>query len=231
LIIDERRDMNSEHALDPSLIVVEVDGNKYPLSLPERLRIIQHGVPSVSNTQLDSILTKHFRMMPVVTQSNFLKTRISTCTLLAKPNDGEKISDKVVWRNKSFFVEMIVPKVFVGNHGYLTIDLKKENFNIVEDTSQKITIEIVNENDAKLLQVVGSRRWGCASELTRWMPIEKGEGKGIEKRCFVVPPSACVALVHRTKASEGLYNIYLDLNPFDASLLLMVVNHGKTKAV
>jgi hypothetical protein len=223
--------MHSKHLLDPSLIVVEIDGKKYPLSLPERLRIIQHGVPAVSNTQLDSILTKHFRLMPVVTQSNFLKTRLSTCTLLAKPNDGEKLPEMIIWRNQSFSVELIVPRMFVGGHGYLTIDLNKENFRIVDDSAQKIAIEILNENDVKLLEVMGSRRWGCASELTRWMPIEKGQGKGVEQRCFVVPPSACVALVHRTKASEGLYNIFLDLNPFDASFLLMIMNHGQTSNV
>jgi hypothetical protein len=219
--------MHSEHSLDPSLIIAEIDGNQYPLSLPERLRIIQHGVPAVSNTQLDSIITKHFRRMPVVTQSLFLKTRLSTGTLLIKPNDGEKLPERIVWQSNSFSIELAVPKVFVGNHGYLTVDLNKDNFKIVEDNPQKISIEIVNENDGNLLHVVGSNRWGCASELTRWMTIEKGEGKGIEKRCFVVPPSACVALVHRTKAAEGLYNIYLDLNPFDASLLLMIKNHGQ----
>ena len=217
--------MSATTQLEPSMIKVDIEGKKYPLSLPERLRVIQHGVPVVSNTSLDSIITKRFRELPVVTQSIFLKSRLSTSTLLAKPNDGEKLPNRVVWQNKSYIVEFIVPQIFVGNHGYLVIDLIKDNFRIVEDNNQKITVEILSEKDAKLLEIVGSRRWGCASELTRWMPIEKFEGKGIEKRCFVVPTTSCVALVHRTKASDGLYNIYLDLNPFDTSLLLMVMNH------
>jgi hypothetical protein len=217
--------MEDNKPLEPSRIVVEVEGKKYPLSLPERLRIIQHGIPVVSNTQLDSIITKRFRELPVSTQSYFLKTRLSTSTLLAKSNDGEKLPDKIVWRTKSYTVELTVPSSFRGNRGYLTIDLTKDNFKIIEDGPHKIAIEIVSEDDVKLLEVVGTKRWGCASELTRWMPISKGEGQGIEKRCFVVPPTACVALVNRTKATEGLFNLYLDLNPHDASLLLMILNH------